>query len=81
MSSRPVLRRACSALGVCIAYSRSQLHSQPERRGASELALFYRKGLIALPITDNATINDIGEKQEEWELAFVSSSNPKSMRE
>lgn len=26
---------------------------------ASELALFYRKGLIALPITDNATINDL----------------------
>lgn len=26
-----------------------------------ELALFYRKGLIALPITDNATINDLRE--------------------
>lgn len=60
--SRPVLRRACSALGVCIA---SQLHSQPKQRGASELALFYRKGLIALPITDNATINDLGEDKRE----------------
>lgn len=41
--------------------TRSQLHSRPEQFGASELALFYRKGLIALPITDNATINDLGE--------------------
>lgn len=27
--------------------------------GGGGLALFYRKGLIALPITDNATINDL----------------------
>lgn len=33
--------------------------SRRKRRG--ELALFYRKGLIALPITDNATINDLRE--------------------
>lgn len=31
------------------------------REGKGELALFYRKGLIALPITDNATINDLRE--------------------
>lgn len=64
VSSRPVLRRACSALGTCVAHTRSQLHSQPERRAASELALFYRKGLIALPITDNATINDLEEDKQ-----------------
>lgn len=27
--------------------------------------MFYRKGLIALPITDNATINDLGEERRE----------------
>jgi len=27
--------------------------------------LFYRKGLIALPITDNATINDLGVERRE----------------
>ncbi|KAM0736132.1 hypothetical protein ACS0PU_010093 [Formica fusca] len=53
---------ARNAAAVCAApHTRSQLHSRPEQFGASELALFYRKGLIALPITDNATINDLGE--------------------
>lgn len=52
---------ARNAAAVCAApHTRSQLHSRPEQFGASELALFYRKGLIALPITDNATINDLG---------------------
>lgn len=46
-------------------HTRSQLHSRPERCSGSELALFYRKGLIALPITDNATINDLGEEGAE----------------
>ena len=32
-----------------------------EENGGGGLALFYRKGLIALPITDNATINDLRE--------------------
>lgn len=31
------------------------------KMGGGGLALFYRKGLIALPITDNATINDLRE--------------------
>lgn len=31
------------------------------RKMGGGLALFYRKGLIALPITDNATINDLRE--------------------
>lgn len=62
-ASRPASSNACwDAIAVCVApHICSQLHSRPKQFGASELALFYRKGLIALPITDNATINDLGE--------------------
>lgn len=67
LASRPVLGRAMHATrsqyALYTTQFRSQLHSRPEQCGASRLALFYRKGLIALPITDNATINDLRERR------------------
>lgn len=50
--------RSCSGCTIRAARYKGR---QPSRERASELALFYRKGLIALPITDNATINDLRE--------------------
>lgn len=50
---------------MCARHNARSLARSRTRNGAarheraSELALFYRKGLIALPITDNATINDL----------------------
>lgn len=38
-----------------------RVRARTREREREELALFYRKGLIALPITDNATINDLRE--------------------
>lgn len=52
--------RVCTTLHI----PHLQLHSRCSMVWR-ELALFYRKGLIALPITDNATINDLGVERED----------------